>query len=64
MKMSIQTGLAALAVTFMAAEAAAVQGVITMPTVRNAKATSSGLSATRRTASQKKAAHRDAAQAR
>ncbi|MDD4173123.1 MAG: tetratricopeptide repeat protein [Kiritimatiellae bacterium] len=31
MKMSIQTGLAALAVTFMAAEAAAVQGVITMP---------------------------------
>ena len=31
MKMSIQTGLAALALTFMAAEAAAVQGVITMP---------------------------------
>lgn len=30
MKMSIQTGLAALAVTFMAAEAVAVQGVITM----------------------------------
>lgn len=31
MKMSIQTGLAALALTFMAAEAAAVQGIITMP---------------------------------
>lgn len=30
MKMSIQTGLAALAVTFMAAEAVAVQGFITM----------------------------------
>ncbi len=35
MKMSIQTGLAALAVTFMAAEAAAVQGVITMPNNSN-----------------------------
>mgnify|MGYP001287495090 FL=1 len=31
MKMRIQTGLAALAATFIAAEAAAVQGVITMP---------------------------------